>query len=53
MTKDAVTLVMRLVTRVSAAERRALQRAVKRFGDFVGVPAALRDAPRGVAGRGA
>jgi hypothetical protein len=42
LTKDSVNVELRLLTRLSSAERRALDAAVERYGNFLGVPAALR-----------
>src|SRR5688572_7980251 len=42
VTRDAVILELRLLTRLSSKERRALQLAAERHGAFVGLPVELR-----------
>jgi hypothetical protein len=38
LTNDRVTIALRLLTRLSPSERRALDAAVKRHGEFLGLP---------------
>jgi hypothetical protein len=42
LTTDSVTIDLRLLTRLSSAERRALDAAVRRHGEFLGVAATRR-----------
>lgn len=41
-TNHSVTIDLRLLTRLSPAERQALEAAVKRYGEFLGLAAAIR-----------
>ena len=42
LTRDSVSIELRLLTRLTQAEQRALAEAAQRHGEFLGVPAVLR-----------